>query len=168
MLIVSIKLNIKATTCSQFQPLYLSFDLLLIYLFITVSRPRQNCHSIINRSSHHLPPPPKHSGMNLKWMKNTPITPIFNSLLSQCKQKQNSFFIKVAAQLICLPSSLQTLSVSQHWARAHRYPCDSAPCTSVVCSSPEIVTVGEDGRIVVFRADHEGVVQTIGKIRRGI
>uniref|UniRef100_A0A3P8UPX7 Nucleoporin 43 n=1 Tax=Cynoglossus semilaevis TaxID=244447 RepID=A0A3P8UPX7_CYNSE len=56
---------------------------------------------------------------------------------------------------------LQTLSVSQHWARAHRYPCDSAPCTSVVCSSPEIVTVGEDGRIVVFRADHEGVVQTI-------
>lgn len=77
-------------------------------------------------------------------------------------------FIKVAAQLICLPSSLQTLSVSQHWARAHRYPCDSAPCTSVVCSSPEIVTVGEDGRIVVFRADHEGVVQTIGKIRRGI
>lgn len=105
------------------------------------------------------------------WIWNewkTPITPIFNSLLSQCKQKQNSFFIKVAAQLICLPSSLQTLSVSQHWARAHRYPCDSAPCTSVVCSSPEIVTVGEDGRIVVFRADHEGVVQTIGKIRRGI
>uniref|UniRef100_A0A3Q2WPI0 Nucleoporin 43 n=1 Tax=Haplochromis burtoni TaxID=8153 RepID=A0A3Q2WPI0_HAPBU len=56
---------------------------------------------------------------------------------------------------------LQTISVSQLWARAHRYPCDNAPCTGVVCSSPEIVTVGEDGRIVVFRADQEGVVRVI-------
>ncbi|XP_006792788.1 nucleoporin Nup43 [Neolamprologus brichardi] len=55
----------------------------------------------------------------------------------------------------------QTISVSQLWARAHRYPCDNAPCTGVVCSSPEIVTVGEDGRIVVFRADQEGVVRVI-------
>ncbi|XP_030261323.1 nucleoporin Nup43 isoform X1 [Sparus aurata] len=55
----------------------------------------------------------------------------------------------------------QTISVSQSWARAHRYPCDNAPCTGVVCSSPEIVTVGEDGRIIVFRADQEGVVRVI-------
>lgn len=54
------------------------------------------------------------------------------------------------------------MSVSQRWTRAHRYPCDNAPCTGVVCSSPEIVTVGEDGRIVVFRADQEGVVRVIG------
>ncbi|KAM7367638.1 hypothetical protein PAMP_013923 [Pampus punctatissimus] len=55
----------------------------------------------------------------------------------------------------------QTISVSQHWARAHRYPCDNAPCTGVVCSSPEIVTVGEDGKIIVFRADQEGVIRVI-------
>uniref|UniRef100_A0A3P9JJ22 Nucleoporin 43 n=1 Tax=Oryzias latipes TaxID=8090 RepID=A0A3P9JJ22_ORYLA len=56
---------------------------------------------------------------------------------------------------------LQTISVLQHWARAHSYPCDNAPCTALVCSSPEIVTVGEDGRIVVFRADQEGAVRVI-------
>ncbi|KAG8011387.1 Nucleoporin Nup43 [Nibea albiflora] len=55
----------------------------------------------------------------------------------------------------------QTVSVSQSWARAHRYPCDNAPCTGVVCSSPEIVTVGEDGRIILFRADQEGVMRVI-------
>ncbi|XP_004083832.1 nucleoporin Nup43 [Oryzias latipes] len=54
-----------------------------------------------------------------------------------------------------------TISVLQHWARAHSYPCDNAPCTALVCSSPEIVTVGEDGRIVVFRADQEGAVRVI-------
>lgn len=63
-------------------------------------------------------------------------------------------------------SCLQTISVSQLWARAHRYPCDNAPCTGVVCSSPEIVTVGEDGRIVVFRADQEGVVRVIGELKK--
>uniref|UniRef100_A0A3B3DY37 Nucleoporin 43 n=1 Tax=Oryzias melastigma TaxID=30732 RepID=A0A3B3DY37_ORYME len=56
---------------------------------------------------------------------------------------------------------LQTISVLQQWPRAHSYPCDNAPCTAVVCSSPEIVTVGEDGRIVVFRADQEGAVRVI-------
>lgn len=55
----------------------------------------------------------------------------------------------------------QTISVSHCWARAHRYPCDNAPCTGVVCSTPEIVTVGEDGRIIVFRADQEGVIRII-------
>uniref|UniRef100_A0A4W5MWR5 Nucleoporin 43 n=1 Tax=Hucho hucho TaxID=62062 RepID=A0A4W5MWR5_9TELE len=57
----------------------------------------------------------------------------------------------------------QTLSVSQLWDRAHHYPCDNAPCTGVVCNSPEIVTVGEDGRIMLFRADQEGVLRTIEK-----
>ncbi|XP_077408006.1 nucleoporin Nup43 isoform X2 [Vanacampus margaritifer] len=55
----------------------------------------------------------------------------------------------------------QTLSVSHQWTRAHRYPCDNAPCTSVVCSSPEIVSVGEDGRIIIYRADQEGVTRVI-------
>ncbi|XP_024275726.1 nucleoporin Nup43 [Oncorhynchus tshawytscha] len=55
----------------------------------------------------------------------------------------------------------QTLSVSQLWERAHHYPCDNAPCTGIVCNSPEIVTVGEDGRIILFRADQEGVLRTI-------
>nr|XP_023665926.1 nucleoporin Nup43 [Paramormyrops kingsleyae] len=55
----------------------------------------------------------------------------------------------------------QTLSVAQHWDRAHHYPCDSAPCTGVVCNSPEIVTVGEDGRVILFRVDHKGILRTI-------
>lgn len=55
----------------------------------------------------------------------------------------------------------QSLSVSHQWERAHHYPCDNAPCTGVVCNSPEIVTVGEDGRIIVFRGDQETVVRTI-------
>lgn len=73
------------------------------------------------------------------------------------------WFVKYLPPL-CYLSSRQTISVSQHWPRAHRYPCDNAPCTGVVCSSPEIVTVGEDGRIIVFRADQEGVIRVIGWI----
>ncbi|KAK2505665.1 hypothetical protein MC885_001558, partial [Smutsia gigantea] len=44
----------------------------------------------------------------------------------------------------------QTLSASQQWTTAHYHmgpgspSCSSAPCTGVVCSNPEIVTVGED------------------------
>ncbi|KAI1897452.1 hypothetical protein AGOR_G00083430 [Albula goreensis] len=55
----------------------------------------------------------------------------------------------------------QTLSVAQLWDRAHHYPSDDAPCTGLVCNSPEIVTVGEDGRVILFRADHKGVLRTI-------
>ncbi|MBN3315779.1 NUP43 protein, partial [Atractosteus spatula] len=55
----------------------------------------------------------------------------------------------------------QTLSVAQQWSQAHSYSCGSAPCTGVVCNSPEIVSVGEDGRIILFRADHKGVIRTI-------
>ncbi|CAL9691811.1 unnamed protein product [Knipowitschia caucasica] len=55
----------------------------------------------------------------------------------------------------------QTLSVSHSWTHAHNYPSDNAPCTGVVCSSPEVVTVGEDGRIITFRADHETVTRVI-------
>ncbi|XP_041951029.1 nucleoporin Nup43 [Alosa pseudoharengus] len=55
----------------------------------------------------------------------------------------------------------QTLSVAHRWDRAHHYPCDNAPCTGVVCNSPEVVSVGEDGRIILFRADQTGVLRTI-------
>uniref|UniRef100_A0A8C9BTP8 Nucleoporin 43 n=1 Tax=Phocoena sinus TaxID=42100 RepID=A0A8C9BTP8_PHOSS len=61
----------------------------------------------------------------------------------------------------------QTLSVSQQWTTAHYHTgpgspsCSSAPCTGVVCSNPEIVTVGEDGRINLFRADHKEAIRTI-------
>uniref|UniRef100_A0A8C7BZL2 Nucleoporin 43 n=1 Tax=Neovison vison TaxID=452646 RepID=A0A8C7BZL2_NEOVI len=61
----------------------------------------------------------------------------------------------------------QTLSVSQQWTAAHYHTgpgspsCGSAPCTGVVCNNPEIVTVGEDGRINLFRADHKEAVRTI-------
>ncbi|XP_033873627.1 nucleoporin Nup43 [Acipenser ruthenus] len=55
----------------------------------------------------------------------------------------------------------QTLSVNQRWERAHYHSCDNAPCTGVVCNSPEIVTVGEDGRINLLRVDHKGIVRTI-------
>uniref|UniRef100_A0A7N5JZ63 Nucleoporin 43 n=1 Tax=Ailuropoda melanoleuca TaxID=9646 RepID=A0A7N5JZ63_AILME len=61
----------------------------------------------------------------------------------------------------------QTLSVSQQWTSAHYHTgpgspsCSSAPCTGIVCSNPEIVTVGEDGRINLFRADHKEAVRTI-------
>ncbi|XP_006891704.1 PREDICTED: nucleoporin Nup43-like [Elephantulus edwardii] len=61
----------------------------------------------------------------------------------------------------------QTLSVSHQWTAAHCHSgpgslsYSSAPCTGIVCNSPEIVTVGEDGRINLFRADHKEAVRTI-------
>uniref|UniRef100_A0A2K6THA1 Nucleoporin 43 n=1 Tax=Saimiri boliviensis boliviensis TaxID=39432 RepID=A0A2K6THA1_SAIBB len=62
---------------------------------------------------------------------------------------------------------LQTLSVNQQWTTAHYHTgpgspsYSSAPCTGIVCNNPEIVTVGEDGRINLFRADHKEAVRTI-------
>uniref|UniRef100_UPI00398E4C0B nucleoporin Nup43 n=1 Tax=Pristiophorus japonicus TaxID=55135 RepID=UPI00398E4C0B len=55
----------------------------------------------------------------------------------------------------------QTLSVLQRWDHAHYHSCDSAPCTSLVCNGPEIVTVGEDGRINHFQADQREPVRII-------
>uniref|UniRef100_G1RZD6 Nucleoporin 43 n=1 Tax=Nomascus leucogenys TaxID=61853 RepID=G1RZD6_NOMLE len=61
----------------------------------------------------------------------------------------------------------QTLSLNQQWTTAHYHTgpgspsYSSAPCTGVVCNNPEIVTVGEDGRINLFRADHKEAVRTI-------
>ncbi len=49
------------------------------------------------------------------------------------------------------------------WERAHRYSCDNAPCTAVVCRSPELVSVGEDGRVILYKADQTEVVRVIGK-----
>ncbi|XP_019383092.1 PREDICTED: nucleoporin Nup43 [Gavialis gangeticus] len=63
--------------------------------------------------------------------------------------------------------SNQTLSVSQKWERAHCHvdsdtsACGGASCTGVICKNPEIVTVGEDGRINLFRADRKQAVRTI-------
>uniref|UniRef100_A0A8C5UW35 Nucleoporin 43 n=1 Tax=Microcebus murinus TaxID=30608 RepID=A0A8C5UW35_MICMU len=61
----------------------------------------------------------------------------------------------------------QTLSVNQQWTTAHYHTgpgspsYSSAPCTGIVCNNPEIVTVGEDGRINLFRADYKEAVRTI-------
>ncbi|MEE6525537.1 hypothetical protein FKM82_025603, partial [Ascaphus truei] len=58
----------------------------------------------------------------------------------------------------------QTLSLNQRWERAHRHVGSDgtgAPCTSVVCNSPEIVSVGEDGRMNLFRVDNKEIVRTI-------
>ncbi|CAH2250829.1 nucleoporin Nup43 [Pelobates cultripes] len=58
----------------------------------------------------------------------------------------------------------QTLSEKQRWVQAHHHVGSkgiAAPCTSVVCSNPEIVSVGEDGRINLFRADSKEVVRII-------
>ncbi|NP_001016144.1 nucleoporin Nup43 [Xenopus tropicalis] len=57
----------------------------------------------------------------------------------------------------------QTLSVNQKWEQAHYHVGSNmrAPCTGIVCSSPEIVSVGEDGRINCFRAESRDVVRTI-------
>ncbi|KFW76951.1 Nucleoporin Nup43, partial [Manacus vitellinus] len=60
----------------------------------------------------------------------------------------------------------QTLSANHRWERAHYHvdqdtSCGGAACTGVVCNNPEIVTVGEDGRINLFRADQKDAVRTI-------
>uniref|UniRef100_A0A8C8VN28 Nucleoporin 43 n=1 Tax=Pelusios castaneus TaxID=367368 RepID=A0A8C8VN28_9SAUR len=61
----------------------------------------------------------------------------------------------------------QTLSINQRWERAHyhmnpdTHSYGGASCTGVICNNPEIVTVGEDGRINLFRADHKKAVRII-------
>ncbi|KAL6485707.1 hypothetical protein MHYP_G00050990 [Metynnis hypsauchen] len=55
----------------------------------------------------------------------------------------------------------QTLSVAHVWDTAHHYQRASAPCTGVVCSSPDVVSVGEDGRVILYKADQRGVVRVI-------
>ncbi|XP_018421147.1 PREDICTED: nucleoporin Nup43 [Nanorana parkeri] len=58
----------------------------------------------------------------------------------------------------------QTLSEKQKWEHAHSHAGSNdvgAPCTGIVCSSPDIVSVGEDGRINVFKADSKDIVRTI-------
>lgn len=61
----------------------------------------------------------------------------------------------------------QTLSINQKWHRAHHHvgynspAYGSAPCTGIACNNPEIVTVGEDGRINLFRADNKEALRTV-------
>ncbi|GCB68722.1 nucleoporin Nup43 [Scyliorhinus torazame] len=55
----------------------------------------------------------------------------------------------------------EVLSVVQQWERAHYHSHDSAPCTGLVCNGPEIITVGEDGRINHLQVDQKEPVRTI-------
>ncbi|XP_057208906.1 nucleoporin Nup43 [Triplophysa rosa] len=66
-----------------------------------------------------------------------------------------------AVTIFKLKSDCQALSVAHVWERAHLYSCDKAPCTAVVCRSPEIVSVGEDGRIILYKADQTEVLRVI-------
>ncbi|KAK1805532.1 hypothetical protein P4O66_019831 [Electrophorus voltai] len=66
-----------------------------------------------------------------------------------------------AVTIYNLKSESQTLSVLHTWEGAHHYQCARAPCTAVVCSSPELVSVGEDGRVVLYKADQSRIVRTI-------
>ncbi|XP_027008260.1 nucleoporin Nup43 isoform X2 [Tachysurus fulvidraco] len=54
-----------------------------------------------------------------------------------------------------------TLSVAHVWDRVHHYERANAPCTGVACNSPDLVSVGEDGRVVLYKADQRGVVRVI-------
>ncbi|KAG8444465.1 hypothetical protein GDO86_009586 [Hymenochirus boettgeri] len=58
---------------------------------------------------------------------------------------------------------IKTLSLNQKWEEAHHHVGSNmrAPCTGVVCNSPDIISVGEDGRINLFRADSKEIVRTI-------
>uniref|UniRef100_A0A2K6KKP7 Uncharacterized protein n=1 Tax=Rhinopithecus bieti TaxID=61621 RepID=A0A2K6KKP7_RHIBE len=71
-------------------------------------------------------------------------------------------------QLLCdIRHHGDTLSVNQQWTTAHYHPGpgspshSGAPCAAVVCNNPEIVTVGEHGRINLFKADHKEAIRTI-------
>uniref|UniRef100_A0A8C6V4S7 Nucleoporin 43 n=1 Tax=Naja naja TaxID=35670 RepID=A0A8C6V4S7_NAJNA len=57
----------------------------------------------------------------------------------------------------------QTLSLNQKWEQAHYYDHSwgSASCTGIICSSPEIFSIGEDGRINMFTTDRKEAVRTI-------
>ncbi|KTG03346.1 hypothetical protein cypCar_00014519 [Cyprinus carpio] len=67
-----------------------------------------------------------------------------------------------AVAILKLQPDCQALSLAHVWERAHRYSCDNAPCTAVVCRSPELVSVGEDGRVILYKADQTEVVRVIG------
>ncbi|XP_062857920.1 nucleoporin Nup43 isoform X2 [Trichomycterus rosablanca] len=66
-----------------------------------------------------------------------------------------------AVTLYKLHSESQTLSVAHVWESAHHYQRTNAPCTGVACNSPELVSVGEDGRVVLYKADQKGVMRVI-------
>ncbi|KAL7987690.1 hypothetical protein Chor_006609 [Crotalus horridus] len=57
----------------------------------------------------------------------------------------------------------QTLSINQKWEQAHYYDHSwgSASCTGIICNSPEIFSIGEDGRINMFTTDRKEAVRTI-------
>ncbi|XP_066284088.1 nucleoporin Nup43-like [Branchiostoma lanceolatum] len=55
----------------------------------------------------------------------------------------------------------QTLSVGQTWDSLHHHNGKGCPCTGLAATLPDIVTVGEDGRINVVRVDHRAPIRTI-------
>eukprot|EP00058_Branchiostoma_floridae_P013639 XP_002599127.1 hypothetical protein BRAFLDRAFT_281490 [Branchiostoma floridae] len=55
----------------------------------------------------------------------------------------------------------QTLSVGQTWESLHHHGGRGCPCTGLAATLPDIVTVGEDGRINVVRVDHRAPIRTI-------
>ncbi|XP_060096742.1 nucleoporin Nup43 [Heteronotia binoei] len=57
----------------------------------------------------------------------------------------------------------ETLSISRKWEKAHHYnpSYSSASCTGIICNSPEIFTVGEDGKINLFTAERVDAVRTL-------
>ncbi|NXN91523.1 NUP43 protein, partial [Rhinopomastus cyanomelas] len=54
-----------------------------------------------------------------------------------------------------------TLSTNQRWEKAHYHVDQGTSCTGVICNNPDIVSVGEDGRINLFRVDQKDAVRTI-------
>ncbi|XP_067239674.1 nucleoporin Nup43 [Chanodichthys erythropterus] len=66
-----------------------------------------------------------------------------------------------AVTIFKLQTDCQAVSLAHVWKRAHQYSCDNAPCTAIVCRSPEIVSVGEDGRVILYKADQTEVVRVI-------
>ncbi|XP_070568783.1 nucleoporin Nup43-like isoform X2 [Ptychodera flava] len=56
----------------------------------------------------------------------------------------------------------KTLSVHNNWESVHHHPSGkSCPCTCVAVNTPDVVSVGEDGRIQVLRLDQRHPVRTI-------
>ena len=60
---------------------------------------------------------------------------------------------------------IQTVDVSQKWERLHSCSGQSSvSCTALSVNPPDVVTVGEDGRINVVRIEMREPLLTIGKL----
>ncbi|XP_077868555.1 nucleoporin Nup43-like [Saccoglossus kowalevskii] len=60
--------------------------------------------------------------------------------------------------------SAKTLSVHHNWEAVHRHPSrKTCACTCMTLNTPDIVTVGEDGRIQVLRIEQRYPIRTISE-----